>query len=390
MIRILTFSSLYPNAAQPRHGLFVEQRLRQLVASGEVSAEVVAPVPWFPFVGERFGRYGLLAAAPRRETRHDLAISHPRYPVIPKVGMNWAPALMSRFCAAEIAAAVARRDPPQLLDAHYFYPDGVAAARLARRVGLPYVITARGSDINVIADYALPRRQILAAIDGAAGVVTVSAALRTRLIELGAPPERIVVLRNGVDHERFYPLDRNEARAASGMERPTLLSVGNLIELKGHHLVIAALRDLPEYDLVIVGEGPERRALEEAAAQPGLAGRVRFTGSIDQARLREFYSAADMLVLASSREGMANVLLESLACGTPVVATAVAGNPEVVADPAAGVLIDERSAGAIANGVRSLATSPPTREHTLEYARRFSWDATTRGQIDLFTTIIAK
>lgn len=390
MIRILTFSSLYPSAAQPRHGLFVEQRLRQLVGSGEVSASVIAPVPWFPLRGERYGRYGRYAATPRHEVRHGIPISHPRYPVVPRIGMNVAPLLMRRFCAADVRHAFAARPAPVLIDAHYFYPDGVAAAALARRLDVPCVITARGSDINLIADYPLPRRRILAAARDAAGIVTVSAALRERLVELGAPAERIVVLRNGVDPELFFPLDREQARAATGIDKPTLLSVGNLVELKGHHLVIEALTRLPRHDLVIVGDGPERAALERHAREHDVAERVRFTGSIDQARLREFYSAADLLVLASSREGMANVLLESLACGTPVVAVAVGGNPEVVAAPEAGLLVDERSPGAIAGAVEALSIARPALERTLAYARRFSWEATTAGQVELFRTILSK
>lgn len=390
MTRILTFSSLYPNAAQPRHGLFVEQRLRHLVASGEVSAQVIAPVPWFPFRSARFGIYARYAAVPRTEQRHGIDIVHPRYPVIPKVGMNVAPALMARYTEAAVRSAISDAPDTAVIDAHYFYPDGVAAARLGQRLGKPVVITARGSDINVIATYASPRRQILAAASAAAAIVTVCAALRDRLIELGADGDRITVLRNGVDHKLFYPVARATARAATGIDGPTLLSVGNLVELKGHHLVIEALKQLPLHRLVIVGDGPERDRLQQLARRLGVDSRVRFAGSVDQPALRNFYSAANMLVLASSREGMANVLLESLACGTPAVATAVSGTPEVIADPAAGRLIRQRNADAIAAAVKSLSDAPPERAATVAYARRFGWDETTRGQVNLFRSIGAR
>src|SRR5215469_12079920 len=96
--RILTFTTLYPNAAAPSHGVFVENRLRHLVASGRVAARVIAPMPWFPSDAKIFGRYGAYAQVPPREQRFDIAIEHPRYPVIPKVGMSIAPFLLFLAC----------------------------------------------------------------------------------------------------------------------------------------------------------------------------------------------------------------------------------------------------------------------------------------------------
>ena len=134
----------------PHHGIFVENRLRNLVASGEVAALVVAPVPWFPFEHKAFGRYASFARVPREEQRHGLTVLHPRYPLMPKVGMSSAPVLMYaalRHSFAEILKARFRFD---LIDAHYFYPDGVAAVLLGRSLGKPVVITARGTDVNLI------------------------------------------------------------------------------------------------------------------------------------------------------------------------------------------------------------------------------------------------
>ena len=128
MINILTFSTLFPNLAQPVHGIFVENRLRHLVASGNVTARVVAPVPWFPFQGERFGSYAAYAKVPAVEERHGLTIHHPRYPVIPKFGASLAPALMYMFMKPFIAELIRQGNDFDLIDSHYFYPDGVAAA----------------------------------------------------------------------------------------------------------------------------------------------------------------------------------------------------------------------------------------------------------------------
>lgn len=385
-LNLLTYSALFPNALQPRHGIFVAQRLLQLLADRPVLSRVVAPVPWFPSSARLFGQYGVYAAIPEREEGGSLEVYHPRYPVIPRVSWPIAPWLLYR-ATRRLIARLHRADPIDVIDAHFFYPDGVAAVMLGRELGIPVTITARGSDITEFPEYALPRRWILWAARNAQAVITVCAALRDRLIELGADGGKITVLRNGVDLERFTPVDRVAARHALGIGGPLLLSVGNLIELKGHHLIIDALRELPEWKLMIIGSGPERAALEQRATVAGVSERVRFVGLVPQAELRDYYSAADILVLASSREGWANVLLEAMACGTPVLATRVWGTPEVVSAPAAGRLVDERSAAGIATGVRSLAAAPPPRETVRAYAESFSWADTSRGQFELFTRL---
>jgi len=173
-IRLLVFTSPYPNASQPRHGVFVEERLRHLVESGRVVATVVAPVPWFPFRHPRFGAYATFAAVPACEQRHGIRIVHPRYPVIPKVGMNFAPSLMFRALLPRLREMKEGGLDFDLIDAHYFYPDGVVAARLGLAVGKPVVISARGSDVTWIPRYRRPRRQIQRAARSVAAVVTVS------------------------------------------------------------------------------------------------------------------------------------------------------------------------------------------------------------------------
>jgi glycosyltransferase involved in cell wall biosynthesis len=375
-LRVLAFSTLFPNPRQPVHGVFVENRLRHLAASGEVDLRVVAPVAWRPS----------LAGVPGWEERHGTPVWHPRYPVIPKLGMTVAPGLMHLGVRRLVHRLVAEADI-DLIDAHYFYPDGVAAALLGRELGKPVVITARGTDLNLIPRYALPRAQIRWAAHRAAACVTVCAALAKPLDQLGVPAERIRVLRNGVDLGLFRPGDRAGARRALGLDGPTLLSVGLLIERKGHHLVIDALAGLPGVTLLVAGSGPDRAALERRAAERGVAGRVRFLGEVAHERLPALYGAADALVLASSREGWANVLLEAMACGTPVVATDVWGTAEAVACPEAGVLVSERSAAAIAEGVRRLFAAPPERARTRRHAEAYGWEATTRGQLELFAAV---
>jgi glycosyltransferase involved in cell wall biosynthesis len=388
-VRLLTFSSLYPNAAQPNHGVFVENRLRHLLGSGGAESTVLAPVPWFPFTGARFGAWAAFARAPRAETRHGIAVHHPRFLVLPRVGMNLAPWLLYRAALPAARRLLAAGVTFDAIDAHYVYPDGVAAVWLGRALGRPVVVTARGTDVNLIPRYAVPRRLIQRAIAGAAALVAVSGALRDALLELGAPPEKVTVLRNGVDTTLFRPpADRAAARAALGLAGPTLISVGHLIERKGHHLAVEALAGLPGWSLLVVGEGPERARLEALAARADLAGRVRLLGARPHAELPGLYGAADALVLASSREGWANVLLESMACGTPVVASDIWGNPEVVRAPEAGRIV-RRDAAAIAAGVTDLMAAAPDRAATRAYAEGFGWGPTTEGQLALFRRLVA-
>jgi teichuronic acid biosynthesis glycosyltransferase TuaC len=387
-IRILTFSTLYPNAVQGTHGIFVENRLRHLVASNRVSARVVAPVPWFPFRGAAFGRYGQLAKVPSREIRFGVDIVHPRYPVLPKIGMSSAPLSLYAFLKPVLARLINNGWDFDLLDAHYFFPDGVAAVMLGRAFGKPVTITARGTDINLIPRYPVPRRMIRWAAERADGLITVCAALKDELVRLGIPPERVRTLRNGVDLEIFRPIHPQQARSTLAVRGPVLASVGSLIERKGHDLVIRALEHLPDVTLLIAGEGLERASLARLAAATGVAGRVHFLGSIPHERLREIYSAADALVLASSREGWPNVLLESMACGTPVIASNVWGAPEIIKAPEAGVLLQSRTASGIASAAKALLAALPPREATRAYAERFSWQETTEGQVDLFSQIL--
>jgi teichuronic acid biosynthesis glycosyltransferase TuaC len=389
-IRLLTFSTLFPNEAQPNHGIFVQNRLRQLIGSGGAVSTVLAPVPYFPFASERFGAWSAYAGVPLVETRQGLTIHHPRFLAIPKVGMNLAPRLLYRTAARFLARSIANGQKFDAIDAHYVYPDGVAAIWLGKRFGLPVVITARGTDISLIPDFPTPRRMIQAALADAAGLVGVSESLRQAMIALGADPAKAVTLRNGVNTAMFRPLNRDAARAALGLTRPTLISVGHLIERKGHHRTIAAMAQLPEFDLLIAGEGSEHNVLQMQIEQAGLTGRVRLLGTRPHAELPSLYSAADAMVLASSREGWANVLLESMACGTPVVASNIWGNPEVVQTDASGVIYDPNTPDGIVAGVRRLFAQTMDRAATRRYAEDFSWDATTEGQLALFRRVLGR
>lgn len=389
-MKLLTFSTLFPNAVTPGHGIFVETRLRHLLASGKAESRVVAPVPWFPFSSARFGRYANFARVPAEEIRHGIKVLHPRYMMIPKVGMNLTPMLLANSAKRIIGDMIDDGYDFDLIDAHYFYPDGVAAVKLGQYFNKPVVITARGSDISLIPQYRLPRTMIRWAADKAQGVITVCNALKTEMMQLGVDGQKIVSLRNGVDLRLFHPADREAIRQAVGMTGFSIVSVGHLVPVKGHDLVISALPLMPDARLFLIGNGVERERLEALARELNVADRVKFLGALPQTDLARYYCAADALVLASSREGWANVLLESMACGTPVVASNVWGTPEVVASPDAGLLMRERSANGIAEAISALRANYPDRGATRRYAEKFSWEDTTAGQLRLFNAILKR
>lgn len=391
-VKTLLFSTLYPSSVRPLHGIFVETRLRELLKTGQVSTRVVAPVPWFPSTHARFGEYARIASTPQRETRHGILVDHPRYPLIPKLGLSTAPLFLAAASIAPLRRLQAEGFDFDVIDAHFYYPDGVAAALLGRYFGKPVTATARGTDLNLYPAHTVPRWWMQWAARRIDASIGVCAALVDVLRRWDVDESRLHVMRNGVDLVRFHPVPADNARQRLGQQgAPLLLSVGHLIERKGHHLAIEALARVrsthPEARLMVVGDGEERQSLHALTNRLGLAEAVHFAGAVPNEKLTDYYAAADLTFLASSREGWANVLLESMACGTPVVATRIWGTPEVVASPEAGVLVDERSGSALADGVLKLLAAYPARADVRTYAEGFSWAQTSQAQLDLFRSL---
>jgi glycosyltransferase involved in cell wall biosynthesis len=383
VIRLLTVTSLFPNSAQPRHGIFVANRLQHLCDTGRVAATVIAPIAAFP------GAYRSTAGVPAAETIHGFSVAHPRYANVPGIGMRLQPDLLARALLKHVRHS--GNVHADVIDAHYFYPDGVAAMQLADALGLPLVITARGSDINLVGGIRSARRRIVQAAERAQALIAVSEALARKMVALGMPAERICVLRNGVDARLFRPIARSDARRALGLDVRCawLLGVGNLVPEKGFDLLIRSIALLPDARLLLVGEGPSARALG-SLADAVAPGRVEFRRSMPQSDLRLVYAAADVLCLPSLREGWPNVLLESLACGTPVVAAAVGGVPEIVQSGVAGTIVAQRTPEAWAAAIRAQLLLPPSPDAVAAYATKFGWDEVITRQCALYEDVVAR
>ncbi len=398
-MRLLVFTMLFPNALEPHHGVFVKERLLAFRERTGAVLSVVAPVPWRPPLGP--ARWRAWRGLPREEVIDGLHVLHPRFPSVPRFDRGRVALMAAGVRACLLEETV--RFQPSVLDVHYAWPDGAVAAQLLPalqdrlRRPLPLVITARGTDLNLSPRTPAVRRQLVAALGRADHVICVAEALRRVALELGVPEDRATTLRNGVDVRRFLPGDRREARAATGLpagER-VLLCVGHLTERKGQRLLLDAFARLwapaagaafgpPGPLLVLVGSGEDEARLRTQARTLGIEPRVRFAGVVAPKELPAWYRAADALVLPSLREGWPNVVLEALACGTPVLATAVWGTPEILTGCAAGRLVPPTVEG-LADGLSRLAELDTAAARP--WAERHTWDATLAGMAAVYARV---
>jgi teichuronic acid biosynthesis glycosyltransferase TuaC len=365
MIRVLSLSTLFPRADQPGFGRFVARQFEALAQRGDVDLTVISPIA-----------KPLYAGQPSTELSRGYPVHYLPFATIPKFGARWNPALIAQAVLPLVRKLHAEK-PFDLIDAQFFYPDGPAAARVATALGLPLSIKARGSDIHYWGQQGYARRQMLAAAERSSGMLAVSKSLNSDMAALGMPEDRIAVHYTGLDGELFKPVSRSTARAAVSEivppDGPLLVAVGNLVPLKGMDLIVPLPNFLTEpVRIVIAGSGPEEQKLRDLSRQLGMG--IVFAGSLPPERLAVLLAASDVMVLPSEREGLANVWIEALACGTPLVITDVGGAREVVTSASAGRLV-KRTPEAIAAAVSDLLANPPKQSEVAAHASRFSWEA---------------
>lgn len=377
-MRILTFTSLFPDSTRSNFGIFVYQRMAHLARLPGNSVTVVAPVPYTPawVPGKKAQEY---RAVPKQERFGDLLVYHPRYPFLPKVSMTVHGLLMFIGSYALLRRLAKQDAGVDCIDAHFVYPDGFAAVLAGKLLKLPVVVSARGTDINLYPTIGRIRPMLQWTVRRAQGLIGVCSDLSKTMIELGAPAERVQTIGNGVDATRFHPVDHASARSYLGLPggRKIVVAVGSLIPRKGYHLLIPAIAELKRRGLTvqlhIAGEGEARAALEKLIHDLALQQDVFLLGNVANYQLKYWYSAADVSCLASSREGWANVLLESMACGTPVVASRIWGTPEVVVSDELGILVEQNSQ-ALAEGLQSALQRRWDRARIAAFAQQRCWN----------------
>jgi len=363
---------LFPNARQPQLGLFVERQTRGLAALPEVEVRVVAGVglPVWPL--SLHPHYRPLGSLAREELWNGLQVQRPRFTAWPKVGQARAGTSLAR-AALPLLRELRRSFPFDVVDAEFFWPDGVAAMHLARALGLPFSVKARGSDIYHWGDVPGVREQVLAAAEAASGLLAVSQSLKDEMVGRGMAGEKIKVHHTGVDLDAYRPVDRAAVKRTLGVEGPLLATVGALIERKGQAFALEALARLPGATLLLIGDGPDRAELGGKAEALGIADRVRFLGSQPPAEVARLVAAADVMLLPTRAEGIANAWVEALACGTPVVTCAAGAAADVIDRPEAGRIV-ARDSEALARAVGELLRSPPEQAAVRRAAERFSWE----------------
>ncbi|HEY2547604.1 MAG TPA: glycosyltransferase family 4 protein [Candidatus Acidoferrum sp.] len=375
-MRILVFTSLFPSSTRPDFGIFILQRISHLAQRPGTTVKVVAPVPYFPswIKSSRWGKYGLLSS---EENVENLRVYHPRYPFLSGILMPLHGFLM--FVGSFLLVRRLHRQYQfDCIDAHYVYPDGFAAVLLAKMLGLPIVVSARGTDINVFPSFRSVHPLIVWSLRKAAGIIAVSGSLKNAMISLGLPAEKICVIPNGVDIRRFHPFPQGEARRTLGLpaDGKIAVSVASLTEGKNHPLLISAfakmLGNSRGAKLFIIGDGPMRPVLQTLVAELHLDNSVVLAGAKPNQELALWFSAADVSCLVSSREGWPNVLMESIACGTPVVATRAGGVPEIIYSTDLGLLA-EQDIDSVAAALESALAKTWDREALARHAQSRGW-----------------
>jgi glycosyltransferase involved in cell wall biosynthesis len=393
-IDLVVFSALFPSAVRPGAGLFIRERMFRVAAHRPLA--VVSPQPWFP--GQsliRLLRPGYRPQAPAQEIQQGIRVYHPRYLSLPGLLRQldgWSMALASFRLMRNL-----KRQGAQLIDAHFAYPDGEAATRLGRWLGLPVTITLRGTEVPHSKNPVL-RPRLARTLQAAARVFSVSDSLRRLALELGVAAEKTEVVGNGIDTTRFQPVPRAAARASFGLpdSAKVLISVGGLVERKGMHRVIdvlpALLKHHPDLHYLIVGgassEGDNRTELTAQVARLGLADRVHLLGALPSEELKWPLSASDVFVLATRNEGWANVFLEAMACGLPVVSTDVGGNVEVVCRDELGTIVPFGDSPALQQALDAALNKDWDRTAILAYAQANQWDKCVAQLLRAFDRLI--
>ncbi|HEY9092506.1 glycosyltransferase [Parasphingorhabdus sp.] len=387
-LNILTLSTLFPNAASPNFGIFVERQTAELASRPEMDVTVINPVGIPPPLLRNLAPYRSLTALPDHEEWNGLDVYRPRFALIPKFGGAQNPERIAR-AIMPLVRKLHENKPFDLIDAEFFYPDGPAAMRISDALNIPFTIKARGSDIHHWGSDPKCLPQILSAAEKAAALLAVSAALKQDMRELGIDGDKITVHYTGLDQDKFRPVDRASVKRELGIDGPLFISVGALIKRKNQALVMEALASLPNGILMLAGIGEEEKTYRAKAKALGIENRVRFLGNVRHNALPRLVAAADIAILPSRSEGLANAWVEALSCGTPIIISDAGGARELVRSDTTGQIVEQDSA-AIAQAIKVVMAHPPAQDDVREAVRGFSWKTNGDALVTLFTDMVQR
>lgn len=335
MLKVLLVSNIFPNSSENERGIFTYHIAKAL--SNRCHLQVVAPLPWVPphFKSNRPEKYPY-SRVPIVEETAGITVYHPRYVALPGP-MSFVHPMFLFWPLFRLIKRLDRRMPFDVINAHWLFPDGVAAAWVGRLLKKPTVLTALGCDLNHYPNLPFRKRMICGALQNADAVTVKGGSLKEKALDLGISGHKIHIIPNGIDRRRFRVMDRGLARRRLTLSKdgPFVLTVGSLDEVKGTRFLIGALKKMVERRelvpfLLVVGDGPLKPLLEQQARDYGIADRIRFLGERPHHEVPLWMNAADVFCLPSIREGRPNVLLEAFSCGVPVVASCVGSVPKMV------------------------------------------------------------
>lgn len=391
--RVLVFSTLFPNERQPNAGIFIRERMFRV--GDKIPLLVVAPVAWFPFQGLiRLVKPHFRLAAPKKEIQQNIEVFHPRFFSIPGLFKRF-DGLFLALSSYAFVKKLHQEKQIDIIDAHFAYPDGHAATLLGKWLNIPVTITLRGTEKRHL-NSAL-KIPLLKGLNKATRIFSVSDSLKQLVVSAGADEKKIRVVGNGVDVNKFYQLEKNEVRKQLNLpdDATIIVTVGGLVERKGFHRVIECLplliSDYPKIKYLIVGgasaEGNWEDKLKQQVIDLKLEKHVVFFGPQPPEKLKTILSASDLFVLSTRNEGWANVLLEAMACGLPIVTTDVGGNAEVVRSHKLGTIVSFGDKPELKNAIHQALIKNWDDQYLLNYAKENSWDTRVKILVDEFYQI---
>lgn len=372
-MKIVFVSNLFPDTTEPYRGLDNSILLKHLSRDCEI--RVIAPRPTLPFSPASAG-----LRTPRRIDEQFQPV-YPKALYVPKIGSSVNHLLFARVIRKPLQTLRASF-PFDAILCSWAYPDGCAVARVARELGVRFVLIAQGSDVHVYLRMAFRRKLLCDAANHSFATVTRSKRLTDMLHEADVAKEKLHPIYNGVDLEMFRPGNRDAARKQLGLppDAKIILFVGNFLEIKNPLLLVDAHAELCRRDpggkiqLVMIGDGPLREAVWLRASARGSAQAVQLLGRKPPDEVARYMQAADALCISSDNEGVPNVVLEAFACGLPVVSTRVGGIPEVLTEDFLGHLVERRNLPELVTALEQTLVIRPDSDKIRNHARQFSWE----------------